>query len=228
MRVYYTRVELFSLVLSNPFFLLLELSFSRLVFFDGTKRSSLTVHDFTYTENAFWVSIERELFPKWSYITRWPFFFVFFFFFFSVSGFASSQTRWRLFPTLIPYELRLSSDFKESLSVCLLSLFLLSVTIIVGLLGETRIRTASRDHQDLLPQGDRNGEKETKKESGIILRPKHLSNMWSACAFHPQKSVPDETAHSITSCVPNWRTLYRPTHICGALALHGDFFVRKN
>jgi hypothetical protein len=64
MRVYYTRVELFSLVLSNPFFLLLELSLSRLVFFDGTKRSSLTVHDFTYTENAFWVSIERELFPK--------------------------------------------------------------------------------------------------------------------------------------------------------------------
>ncbi len=133
------------------------------------------------------------------------------------------------FLTLIPYELRLSSDFKESLSVCcLLSLFLLSVTIIVGLLGETRIRTANRDHQDLLPQGDRNGEKETKKESGIILRPKHLSNMWSACAFHPQKSVPDETAHSITSCVPNWSTLYRPTHICGALALHGDFFVRKN
>lgn len=39
-----------------------------------------------------------------------------------------------------------------------------------------------------------------KKKSRIILRLKHLSNMWSACAFprHPQK-VPDETAHSIIS-----------------------------
>ena len=47
------------------------------------------------------------------------------------------------------------------------------------------------------------------------MRLKHLSNMWSACAFprHPQK-VPDETAHSIISSSIWWlQTLwyYRPS-----------------
>lgn len=202
-------------------FLLLELS--GLFFFRRNKRSSLTVHGFIYTERLL-VSVSSESYSQSDRTSRWPFSSSFF----SVSGFASSQTRWRLFPTLISYELlRLSSDFKESLlSAFSLSLSLLSVTLIVGLCGERRIRTADRDHQDSFLKGTATERRRRKK--------KRIRNNIAAKTL---------VKHVVSMCIspqvsPWWdRTQYRPPiscvhanwgamgllHTCGSVIHTGTF-----
>ena len=196
-------------MLSYPF-LLLELSRRSEFFFNGTRGHRWWFTGVIYRTPSL-VNIKR-LIPK-AIVHHVE---LFFFFlsnssslgssFFLVSGFASSQTL-----ALISKRL-----------FCLLGL---SFFFFFFFFDSLKRYYSSPENEDRRPRSSgpsslrerEGGERpqRRKKKSRIILRLKHLSNMWSACAFprHPQK-VPDETAHSIISSSIWWlQTLwyYRPS-----------------